>query len=377
MGSDAFFRASAAGNVPEMARLLAGEPALAAARDADGATALHLAVDHPDAVRLLLARGADPNARDVGDNATPLHVAAARRALETVRALLDAGADVHGDGDVHEGGVIGWAAHKDNAEVVNLLLERGARHHIFSAVAMHDEGLVERLIRDDPSCLTRRRSRFENRQTALHATFAPPDGLGCTPNYAMLERLIALGADVEAPDDKGRTPLAIAMLRGDRVAMRLLLAAGATPPEASSAGDPAEGGSVGRFFVALHSPDMQRTLDWYTAVGFELVSRHDVDGVLDHLILVYGAAGVHFSRYGTRLQGASLWLYTDAVESLYRRFRAMQLQAMQAPAGSGAMEVPFTEDMYTPFYGGRQFSIEDPNGVTLVFYELRTRVILS
>ena len=32
----------------------------------------------------------------------------------------------------------------------------------------------------------------------------------------MLALLIELGADVEADDDKGRTPLAVAMLRGDQ-----------------------------------------------------------------------------------------------------------------------------------------------------------------
>jgi ankyrin repeat protein len=42
----------------------------------------------------------------------------------------------------------------------------------------------------------------------------------------MLALLIELGADLEATDDKSRTPLAVAMLRGDREAMRILKAAG-------------------------------------------------------------------------------------------------------------------------------------------------------
>ncbi len=62
-----------------------------------------------DAVRLLLEHGADPNAREPGDNTTPLHWAAAHGHVDVVRALLDAGADVHGLGDLHEGDVIGWA----------------------------------------------------------------------------------------------------------------------------------------------------------------------------------------------------------------------------------------------------------------------------
>ena len=208
------------------------------ARDEGGRTGLHLAMRHPEAVQLLLSHGADPNARENGDNVTPLHLAAAHGLLESVRILLDAGADVHGRGDLHEGDVIGWAAGSRNQPVIDLLLERGARHHVFSAMALGDPALVRRVVADDPAALRRRRSRFENGQTAVHAAFAPADGIGFLcgkPDHDMLALLIELGADVHAADDRGRTPLTLAMLRGDHVAMRLLVAAGAAVDTADAA----------------------------------------------------------------------------------------------------------------------------------------------
>ena len=205
-----FTRACAAGDLNTLRDLLQKDPALSRERVAGGTTGLHVAVRHPEAVRLLIEDGADPNARDVGDNATPLHFAAGAGILESVRILLAAGADVHGSGDLHNGEVIGWAARQGNEAVVNLLLERGARHHILSAMALRDRDLVQNLVEQYPDSLLRRRSRFENMQTVVHAAFAPPDGLGFLagqPDYGMLELLtIELGADIEATDDKGRTP---------------------------------------------------------------------------------------------------------------------------------------------------------------------------
>src|SRR6476469_1079290 len=108
-----------------------------------GWTELHSAArdGRLDDVRRLLEQGADPNTREEGDNTYPLHWAAAARQVEVARALLDAGGDVQGVGDVHAMDVIGWAtffhAHDESPnelsararELVALLVERGARHH--------------------------------------------------------------------------------------------------------------------------------------------------------------------------------------------------------------------------------------------------------
>jgi hypothetical protein len=80
---------------------------------------------------------------------------------------VEAGADVHGAGEVHQSGVIGWAAREGNEAVVDLLVAHGARHHMFSAMAPGDHALTERLVEEDPDCLSARRSRYECGQTPL------------------------------------------------------------------------------------------------------------------------------------------------------------------------------------------------------------------
>ncbi|MBV9494080.1 MAG: ankyrin repeat domain-containing protein [Acidobacteria bacterium] len=355
----AFARACTDGDPDAMRTMLAEDPSLARETLTNGSTALHLAAKHPDAVRLLLEHGADPNLRDTGDRATPLHYAAANGSLESVRALLDAGADVHGHGDLHEGDAIGWAARIGNEAVIELLLARGARHHIFSAMALRDRELVQKLVEDDPDQLLRRRSRFENAQTPVHAAFVPPDGLGFlagAPDYAMLQVLLDLGADVDAPDDRGRTPLAIALLRRDDEAIRILRAAGAAEPPAVADGqvDPA---AVKKSTPMFWVHDVRATVAWYESIGFTTHDRYEDSGDLVFARLTLGEAELTLSPGGTSgPRDVKLWLYTDRLDDLYAALARYP-------------SAPFEEDLYTPFYGGRQFSVRDPNGLTLIFWQ--------
>ena len=382
---ETFFRACASGDVAGMREHLGADPTLVHARH-EGMTALHLAVWHPDAVRVLLEHGADPNARQESDNALPLHFAASGGPLESVRLLLDAGSDVQGEGDDHRMDVIGWATLFAEArrDVVDLLVERGARHHIFTAVALGDHTLIRRLVADDPGALHRRLSHNEQKQTALHYVIAPADGLvgglfRTGEHYRTLELLIELGADLEATDAKGRTPLAVAMLRGDREAMRILHAAGAKEPEppASAIEPPAAlAKSVGRLSVMLAVPDMRVAVEWYRSIGFEVTGMHGEDGALDFAAVQFGEAEIMFTPstepWRAESTAVSLWIRTDRLDDLYEVLKRRQLERARAALTDGQSEVPevrFRTDLYTAFYGQREFCILDPNGVDINFYQ--------
>jgi ankyrin repeat protein len=188
-------------------------------------TALHVGVGHEPVVRALLERGADPNIRDDGDNAMPLHFAAERQDFPVIRLLIEHGADPIGAGDDHGGlEVIGWSCCWDyvtpNKEIVDYLLAHGARHHIFSAVTMGELDAIRDLIARVPSDLSRRMDRTNKARTPLHLAVVKQQ-----PAAAAL--LIDLGAEIEALDAAGLTPLDQAALDGHSDIAQLLIERGA------------------------------------------------------------------------------------------------------------------------------------------------------
>ncbi|MBX3286488.1 MAG: ankyrin repeat domain-containing protein [Actinobacteria bacterium] len=123
---DDLFSAVAGGDVERLRALLDDDPALIAAVDDYGFSALHQAAwtGEPKAAELLLARGADP--RGVAHDGTALHPinsAAAGGHPAVVHLLLDRGADVD---DAQPGGFtpLHVAAARNDAAMVGLLFRR-------------------------------------------------------------------------------------------------------------------------------------------------------------------------------------------------------------------------------------------------------------
>jgi hypothetical protein len=153
------------GDVPALARLLAGNQGLATARLAADSpcevsrTLLHVATDWPGhcpngaaTVAALVAAGADVNARCTGGhNETPLHWAASSNDVPVLDALLDAGADIEASGAVIAGGSpLADARGFGQWKAAYRLVDRGAKVTLKDAATLGLMPRLERFFMTDP-----------------------------------------------------------------------------------------------------------------------------------------------------------------------------------------------------------------------------------
>lgn len=202
---------------PDAARLLIAAGADVKAKTQQGQTPLHIAASRPGwapIVRLLLERGADPRAANVFGS-TSLVTAAAYGDVETVRLLLDAGAEVSTANQAGFTPLLEAIGGK-NLAVAELLMQRGA--DVNAATACCDKV---------------RAGRIElGKLTPL--MLAAPFGL-----RDLTRMLLERGADVEARDVRGMTPLMLAAASEaqDNAVVKMLLARGASPGAHSELGE--------------------------------------------------------------------------------------------------------------------------------------------
>jgi ankyrin repeat protein len=204
----ALLEAAEKGDAARVAQLLDGNPGLIDQRGVLGGhsglrSALHFGVHHREVVRTLLERGADPNIRDEGDDAMPLHFAAERGDLEIVKLLVEHGADTVGDGTMHQLNVLGWAICWDyvhQKEVADYLLAHGATHTIHTAVALGDVDVIRDIARRTPAEVDQPMDQTNRRRRPLHLAVVKKQP-------GALQALLDAGADVNARDASGLTPL--------------------------------------------------------------------------------------------------------------------------------------------------------------------------
>jgi ankyrin repeat protein len=220
-GSTALMHAAATGSIAVMRTLLdaGADPNVSNSRRA---TALHGAQPDVAKVALLLSKGAAVDPKTI-EGRTPLYVAASLAAgTPSMRLLIEAGANPNADTVV--GATPLFPAVNSSAEMTKILLDKGANpNHATKSGATpilftRDVAVVELLIARGADV----RARSKIGETALMDAATRGDA-------AAAKILIAKGADVNARDHRGYTALMFAaQYDGDAVALvRLLLAHGA------------------------------------------------------------------------------------------------------------------------------------------------------
>ena len=189
-------------------------------------TALDLAASNnkADAVRVLLLHGADPTLRK-SDGLTALHLAAGNGHTQIVEILLEYNKDIALEVGPFDSTALHTAAARGHVAVIELLGKhmddldlpsRGLPPLHWAARSNHAE-CVEALVAAGANVDSRAAPEQETALLAAAALNLP----------TMVNTLLALGADIDAAQRQGRTPIMAAAYSGSVAALQILISQGA------------------------------------------------------------------------------------------------------------------------------------------------------
>ncbi|KAF0323758.1 ankyrin [Colletotrichum asianum] len=245
---------AAAGGRVAATKLLLDAGADINARNIDNETPLHVVAlfGNMQIAKLLVESGADVSAKDCYGN-TPLHIAASHELLDIIQVLLDAGADMNAVNN--NGNPVLHHALSDSPAATKFLIQAGADTSLrgqFGTTLLHlpkgSEGLFDVLL----DCGGDLEAVNDDGATPLHDTAA----YGTAQH---LQRLITVGANVNATTKKGET--ALHLTAGD--------------PDAPYLGEDEESEAKARLLVAAGVDVKARTTSGEIALDRALACNRD------------------------------------------------------------------------------------------------------
>lgn len=178
---------------------------------------------HATIVKLVLERGADIAARDEYNN-NALHIAAISQHVEVTKILLERGASTTARGE-KGGSSLYWAAYYETAEIVILLLDHDAEINaqtdfgstaLYIAIQNHHQQVVDILLASEADV-----------NIGIQEGWKPIHLAAELELVNILPTMIAKGADLNTLNSNGRSPLHVTVTSGQKVALDVLLQAGA------------------------------------------------------------------------------------------------------------------------------------------------------
>jgi len=248
----------------EIVKALIAKGAKVDVQDQAGRSPLYDALHDVEMTRLLLKSGADPNHKLVGDNGAVIILAVENNHLDSLKALIEAGANLATDGGHSP---LQTALDTDNTAAVKLLLKSGAhpttrfrnrpmidyawRKSADTLAALLEAGADPNASNERLLVETINHGLIHNLRLMLKHK-ANPDGITrkdhpifyATPHFRFeptspdfLDALIEHGANVNVQDDQGMTALSRCVSTGQKEYVQRLLLAGADPDLADSQGN--------------------------------------------------------------------------------------------------------------------------------------------